>query len=57
MSRGATAGTGPSSAPSISGDGKLVVFVSAAANLVAGDTNDRSDVFVRNMQAGHDDAA
>ncbi len=31
----------------VSGDGKVVVFYSAASNLVAGDTNGRSDVFVR----------
>lgn len=33
--------------PSISSDGRYVTFVSAASNLVAGDTNGRLDVFVR----------
>ncbi len=32
--------------PSISGDGRSVVFESAASDLVEGDTNDRRDVFV-----------
>ncbi len=36
-----------SSGPSISADGRYVAFTSAASNLVAGDTNDRWDVFVR----------
>lgn len=38
--------------PSISGDGRYVAFESAATNLVAGDTNARYDIFVRDMQAG-----
>jgi Tol biopolymer transport system component len=33
-------------------DGRLVVFSSRASDLVAGDTNDMSDVFVRDMQTG-----
>ena len=36
----------------ISGDGRLVAFVSDASNLVPGDTNGRADVFVRDRQAG-----
>jgi Tol biopolymer transport system component len=32
--------------PSISGDGRYVVFASQSTNLVAGDTNDITDVFV-----------
>lgn len=40
-------GNGASSAPSLSDDGRLVAFVSGASNLVAGDTNGRQDVFVR----------
>jgi hypothetical protein len=36
---------GPSFAGSISADGQLVAFASAAANLVAGDTNAVSDAF------------
>jgi Tol biopolymer transport system component len=37
---------GPSYHPSISGDGRYVAFVSDATNLVPGDTNKVSDVFV-----------
>ena len=33
-------------------DGRYVVFVSAASNLVAGDANGIPDVFVRDLQAG-----
>ena len=33
-------------------DGRYVAFVSAATNLVAGDTNNIADVFVRDLQAG-----
>lgn len=36
-----------SSAPSVSEDGRYICFSSAASNLVSGDTNARSDVFVR----------
>jgi len=39
-------GNGDSSSPSLSADGKLVAFSSVATNLVAGDTNGFSDVFV-----------
>ena len=37
---------GASAAPSISADGGLVAFESTASNLVAGDTNAQSDVFL-----------
>ena len=37
---------GPSSCPSISGDGRYVAFDSEASNLVPGDTNKVNDVFV-----------
>jgi Tol biopolymer transport system component len=36
----------------VSGDGRYVVFGSRASNLVAGDTNDRLDVFLRDLTAG-----
>ena len=42
-------GNGDSSYPSISFDGNLVGFQSTSSNLVTGDTNGRSDAFVRNM--------
>jgi len=48
LSPGMTPGTIADSAcdfPSISGDGKSVVFASAATNLVPGDTNARADIF------------
>jgi Tol biopolymer transport system component len=35
--------------PSLSGDGRRVAFASDAANLVEGDANDVSDVFVRDL--------
>jgi Tol biopolymer transport system component len=35
--------------PSISADGTKVVFTSSSTNLVAGDTNGKSDVFVRSL--------
>lgn len=35
--------------PSISANGRFVAFVSAATNLVAGDGNGQSDVFVRSL--------
>jgi len=38
--------------PMLSGDGRYVVFYSYASNLVASDTNGKSDVFVRDMQLG-----
>lgn len=37
---------GPSLNASISGDGRFVVFQSAARNLVGDDTNDKTDIFV-----------
>ena len=37
---------------SLSGDGRLVVFISTATNLVAGDTNRQSDIFLHDRQTG-----
>ena len=45
-------GDGPSVAPSISGDGRLVAFESDAATLVADDTNGTGDVFVHDLVDG-----
>ncbi len=39
-------------APSISGDGRFVAFLSGATNLVSGDTNLVSDVIVHDRQTG-----
>ena len=44
---------GTSSRPSISGDGRYVAYYSDASNLVAGDTNGASDVFVLDRQTGN----
>jgi len=41
-----------SSEPSLSGDGRYIAFISSATNLVAGDTNGKGDVFVRDLQTG-----
>src|SRR5262249_56970542 len=41
-----------SDAASISGDGRFVAFASRASNLVAGDTNQSTDVFVRDRETG-----
>ncbi len=41
------AANGPSSAPALSADGRLVAFASSASNLVFGDGNGADDVFVR----------
>lgn len=43
---------GGSSHPGISADGTRVAFQSEATNLVPGDTNGFSDIFVRDMEAG-----
>jgi Tol biopolymer transport system component len=45
-------GNGTSQYPSISADGRYVVFMSSATNLVAGDTNGVDDVFVRDFVLG-----
>jgi Tol biopolymer transport system component len=37
---------------SVSADGRYVAFVSSATNLVPGDTNNQSDVFVRDLTTG-----
>jgi Tol biopolymer transport system component len=42
----------PSHGTSISADGRYVVFTSEAGNLVPGDTNDATDVFVHDCQTG-----
>lgn len=45
-------GNGPSYSPTISASGQFICFVSAAANLVANDTNNAEDIFVRDLLAG-----
>lgn len=44
-------GDGDSMAPSISADGRYVAFQSDSGNLVAGDTNSKWDIFVRDLVA------
>jgi len=52
----ATGGTiatgGASTNPSMSGDGRYVVFQSAATNLVVGDTNAADDIFLHDRETG-----
>lgn len=43
---------GDSRTPSISGDGRFVVFESDADDLVPGDTNQSTDVFLRDLRKG-----
>ena len=43
---------GDSKSPSVSADGSVVAFESSASNLVPGDTNGASDVFVRDRASG-----
>ena len=45
-------GNGRSQNPSISANGRYVAFHSSASNLVPDDTNNHSDVFVRDLTAG-----
>jgi Tol biopolymer transport system component len=48
---GVVVSSAPAGAPAISADGSRIAFSSAASNLVAGDTNARADVFVRDTTA------
>jgi len=52
MNTDGTSGSKSSNNPSISSDGRYVAFTSNASDLVAGDTNGLTDVFVRELQAG-----
>jgi Tol biopolymer transport system component len=45
-------GSGDSLRPSISADGRFVAFYSEAPNLVSGDTNGATDVFVHDRRSG-----
>jgi hypothetical protein len=49
---GPYSGHGNSSEPAITGDGRYVAFSSYATNLIANDTNNCSDVFLRDLQTG-----
>lgn len=50
VSTSSAQGNASSGYPSISADGRFVAFHSSASNLVVGDTNSSSDVFVRDRQ-------
>src|SRR5262249_32934406 len=52
QSTGGSIGDAQSTSPTVSGDGRYVAFWSNADNLVADDTNGRSDGFVRDVGAG-----
>ncbi|MBI4880922.1 MAG: PD40 domain-containing protein [Planctomycetes bacterium] len=45
-------GNGNSWYPAVSADGRFVAFESAAANLVPGDTNGHTDIFLHDTQSG-----
>jgi Tol biopolymer transport system component len=47
-----TEGNEPSYRPAISNDGNVIAFVSLATNLVLGDTNKKSDIFVHTRSTG-----
>jgi Tol biopolymer transport system component len=51
VGRGGSQAHGASRYPAVSANGRYVAFVSAADNLVAGDTNGWADVFVRDRVA------
>jgi hypothetical protein len=52
VATGGTEGDDESSIPAISGDGRYIAFPSFATNLVSGDTNGKSDIFVYDQTPG-----
>lgn len=52
LSTSGVQGNNHSFSPAIGADGRHVAFVSFATNLVAGDTNNRADIFVHDRQTG-----
>lgn len=52
VSTGGAQGNSHSTQASLSGDGRYVVFTSTATNLVTGDTNGQSDIFLHDRQTG-----
>jgi Tol biopolymer transport system component len=52
ISTGGEQGNGMSRRADVSDDGRFVVYESFATNLVGGDGNDQSDIFLRDRQAG-----
>jgi len=47
-----TEGNSYSYSPNVSRDGSFVVFQSSSNNLVSGDTNGRTDIFIKNLSSG-----
>jgi len=47
-----TQSNGDSSWPSLSADGRYVIFSSAATNLISGDTNSQADVYMHDRETG-----
>ena len=52
VATGGGQGTGGGYTPAVSADGRFVAFYSTATNLVSGDTNGLSDIFVHDRQTG-----
>ncbi|HVU24052.1 MAG TPA: Ig-like domain-containing protein [Opitutus sp.] len=52
LSQQGTAGNGASNNPAISGNGRYVAFASTATNLIVGDTNGFSDIYVVDVITG-----
>lgn len=52
VSTNGTQGNGTSLYGSISGNGRYIAFYSEADNLVVGDTNDKPDIFIHDVQTG-----
>ncbi|MEM7118570.1 MAG: hypothetical protein AAF614_39495 [Chloroflexota bacterium] len=52
VATGGAEGNDDSGQPSISNDGRYVAFASRASNLVSGDTNNDTDIFVHDRQTG-----
>jgi Tol biopolymer transport system component len=52
LAAGGAQANGGSARPAISSDGRFVAFSSDGSNLVPGDTNGATDIFVRDRQAG-----
>jgi Tol biopolymer transport system component len=52
VATGGTQANGPSISVSVSADGRFVAFTSLATNLVPGDTNNATDVFLRDRALG-----
>lgn len=53
VASGGTQADGGSQQAALSPDGRYLAFESAASNLVVGDSNGQSDIFVRDLQAGY----